>query len=408
MSSEFVVGLDMGTTAVSILVGEFTADGETRIIGAGAAPAGGVKKGVIVNIDEAAESVRAAVSQAERMAGVEIRGVCASVSGPHIRSFSSRGVIALPAGRREVTARDIEKVTEAARSITLPLNQEIVHSLPQDFTVDSHPGIRDPIGMSAMRLEAEVHIVTALGMPLENILKVCKKTGLEIVDMVFDPIAAGRAVLTREEMNLGSLLVDVGGGVTSYALYHGGTVRASGVVPAGGLNVTNDLAVGLRTSAAVAEQLKLSHGVALASLAPEDEKIMVPGINGREPREVRAQILAAIVEPRIEEIFTMVKKQVGGDPYYRLLGAGVVLAGGGSQLRGMAGVAEEVFDVPVRLGRAGDLMGLSELVDSAGWTTGIGLLLWGADRIAAHGVGGAAERVRLMFHRIKQMANLFS
>ncbi len=408
MSSEYVVGLDMGTTAVSVIVGEFTADGETRVIGAGTAPANGVAKGVIVNIDEATESLRAAVSQAERMAGVEIRGVCASVSGPHIRSFSSRGVIALPAGRREVAARDIEKVTEAARSITLPFNQEIVHSLPQDFAVDSHPGIRDPIGMSAMRLEAEVHIVTALGMPLENMAKVCKKTGLEIVELVFDPIAAARAVLTREETELGCLLVDVGGGVTSYALYFGGTVRASGVVAAGGVNVTNDLAVGLRTSAAVAEQLKLSHGVALASLAQEEERVMVPGVGGREAREIRTQILAAIIEPRTEEIFTMVKKQVGGDPYYRLLGAGVVLAGGGSQLRGMAGVAEEVFDLPVRVGRAANLMGLSELVDTAGWTTGIGLLLWGADRIAAQGIGGPADRVKWMFHRIKQMTSLFS
>ncbi len=408
MSSEFVVGLDLGTTAVSVLVGEFTADGETRIVGAGRAAAGGVKKGVVVNMDEAAESVRAAVSQAERMAGVEIRGVCASVSGPHIRSFSSRGVIALPAGRREVTTRDIEKVTEAARSITLPFNQEIVHSLPQDFTVDSHAGIRDPIGMSAMRLEAEVHIVTALGMPLENMVKVCKKTGLEIVDMVFDPIASARAVLAREEKDLGCLVIDIGGGVTSYALYYGGTVRASGVIAAGGVNVTNDLAVGLRTSAAVAEQLKLSHGVALASLAGEDCRIMVPGLGERESREIRAQILAAIIEPRVEEIFTMVKKQVSGDPYYRLLGAGIVLTGGGSRLRGMVEVAEEVFDLPVRLGMAGNLMGLSELVDTAEWTTGIGLLLWGGDRVAAQGIGGPADRVKWVFHRIKEMASLFS
>ena len=408
MSSEFVVGLDMGTTAVSVLIGELTAEGETRIIGAGRCAAAGVKKGVIVNMDEAADSVRAAVSQAERMAGVEIRGVCASVCGPHIRSFSSRGVVALPSSRREVTSRDIEKVTEAARSITLPFNQEIVHSLPQDFTVDSHAGIRDPIGMSAMRLEAEVHIVTALGMPLENMIKVCKKTGLEVVDMVFDPFASARAVLRREETDLGCLLVDVGGGVTSYALYYGGTVRASGVVAAGGANVTNDLAVGLRTSAAVAEQLKLSHGVALTSLAGEDERIMVPAAGEREPREIRTQILAAIIEPRTEEIFTMVKRHVGADPYYRLLGAGIVLTGGGSRLRGMAEVAEEVFDLPVRLGCATNLMGLSELVDSAEWTTGIGLLLWGGDRIAGQGIGGPADRVKWMFHRIKEMASLFS
>ncbi len=407
MSSEFVVGLDVGSTKVSVLIGELTAEGETRIIGAGTAPAGGVKKGVIVDIEEAADGVRAAVAEAERMAGVDIRGVCASICGPHIRSFSSRGVIALPANRREVAVRDIDKVTAAARGITLPLDREIVHSLPQDFVVDNHAGIRDPIGMSAMRLEADVHIVTSLGMPLDNLVKVCKKTGLEIIDMVFDPFAAARAVLTREETDLGCLLVDVGGGVTSYALYYGGTVRASGVVAAGGANVTNDLAVGLRTSPAVAEQLKLSHGVALTSLAGEDEEIMVPAAGDRSPRSIRTQILAAIIEPRTEEIFTMVKKQVIGEPFYRLLGAGIVLSGGGSRLRGMDRVAEEVFDLPIRTGRAGNLMGLSELVDSAEWTTGIGLLLWGGDALAAQGFGGPAERVRWMFHRIKQMASLF-
>lgn len=406
MASEFVVGLDMGTTKVSVLIGEFTAEGETRIVGAGSARAEGIRKSVVVNMDEATESVRAAVAQAERMAGVEIRGICASVSGPHVRSFNSRGVIALPANRREVTTRDVDKVTEAARMITLPIDREIVHALPQDFTVDSHAGIRDPIGMSAMRLEAEVHIVTALGMPLENMMKVCKKTGLEIVDMVFDPLAAGRAVLTREEKDLGCLLVDVGGGVTSFALWYGGTVRASGAVPAGGVNVTNDIAVGLRTSAAVAERIKLEHGVALASLAAEDELIMVPGVGDREAREVRSQIVAAIVEPRIEEIFTMVKKQVSADPFYRLLGAGIVLAGGGSRLRAMDRVAEEVFDLPVRVGAAANLMGLSELVDSAEWTTGVGLLLHGRDRMAGQFFGGAAGRVKWVFNRIKQMASL--
>ena len=407
MSSEFVVGLDVGTTKVAVLIGEFTSEGETRIIGAGSARAEGIKKGVVVNMDEAADSVRAAVAQAERMAGVEIRGVCAAVSGPHIRSFNSRGVIAIPAARREVTERDVDKVTEAARSITLPFDREIVHSMPQDFVVDNQAGIRDPVGMSGARLEADVHIVTALGMSLENMLKVSKKIGLEIVDMIFDPFAAARAVLTKDEMNLGCLLVDVGGGITNYALYHGGTVRASGVVGAGGANVTNDLAVGLRTNGPVAEDLKIAHGVALASLANDEETIMVPGIGEREAREVRTQILAAIIEPRTEEIFTMVKKAVANDPFYRLLGAGIVLSGGGSRLRGMDGVAEEVFDLPVRTGKPSNLMGLSELVDSAEWTTGIGLLLHGRDRIAARGCDGALDRIKGMIHRVRRIASLY-
>ncbi|MGD1049246.1 MAG: cell division protein FtsA [Candidatus Krumholzibacteriaceae bacterium] len=407
MSSEFVVGLDMGSTKVAVLIGEFTSEGETRIIGAGSAPAAGIKKGVVVNMDQAADSVRAAVAQAERMAGVEIRGVCAAVSGPHMRSFNSRGVIAIPTSRREVGAKDVDKVTEAARSITLPIDREIVHSLPQDFVVDNQAGIHDPVGMSATRLEADVHIVTALGMPLENMLKVSKKVGLEIVEMVFDPFAAARAVLARDEMNMGCLLIDVGGSITSYALYHGGTVRMSGVVGAGGVNVTNDLAVGLRTSTAVAEDLKIAHGLALASLASDDEQVCVPGIGEHQSREVRTQILAAIIEPRIEEIFTMVKKAVSADPFYRLLGAGIVLAGGTSRLRGMDGVAEEVFDLPVRIGRPVSLMGLSELVGSAEWTTGIGLLLCGRDRMAEQGFDGAAGRVKWMIHRVRRIASLF-
>jgi cell division protein FtsA len=397
----------MGTTKVAVCVGEFTSEGETRIIGAGRAPADGITKGVVVNMDQAADSVRAAVAQAERMAGVEIRGVCASISGPHMRSFNSRGVIAIPTSRREVCPRDVDKVAEAARSITLPFDRDIVHGIPQDFVVDNQAGIRDPVGMSAARLEADVHIVTALTMPLENMLKVSKKVGLEIVDMIFDPIAAGRAVLTRDEMNMGCLLIDVGGAVTNWALYYGGTVRMSGVVGAGAANVTNDLAVGLRTPVAVAEDLKIAHGVALTSLAAEEETIMVPGAGGREAREVRTQILAAIIEPRCEEIFTMVKRAVSADPFYRLLGAGVVLAGGGSTLRGMDRVAEEVFALPVRVGRAANLMGLSELVDSAGWTTGIGLLLTGYDRIAAHGVPGPAGRVKWMVNQVRRIASLF-
>jgi cell division protein FtsA len=407
MSSEFVVGLDMGTTKVAVLIGEFTPAGETRIIGAGTSPAEGIKKGVVVNMDQAAECVRSAVIQAERMAGVEIRGVCAGVSGPHMRSFNSRGVIAIPTSRHEVAAKDVEKVTEAARSITLPFEQEIVHALPQDFVVDNQGGIHDPIGMSAMRLEADVHIVTALGMPLENIVKVCKKVGLEIVDMVFEPFAAARAVLTKDEMNIGCLLVDVGGGITNYALYYGGSVRASGVVAAGGANVTNDLAVGLRTPASVAEGLKVAHGVALTTLAADEESIVVPGIGDRGGRHVRTQILAAIIEPRSEEIFTMVKKAVSAEPFFRLIGAGIVLTGGGSRLKGMDGLAEEVFDLPVRIGRAQGLMGLSELVESAEWTTSIGLILCGRDRIAERGFGGPADRVKWMIHRLRRIAGLF-
>ncbi len=407
MSSEFVVGLDMGTTKVAVLIGEFGPDGETKIIGAGASPSEGMKKGVVVDMEMAAESVRKATAEAEAMAGVEIRGVCAGVSGPHVRSFNSRGVVGVPTGRREVIAKDVDKVTEAARSITLPFDREIVHALPQDFVVDNHAGIRDPIGMSAMRLEAEVHIVTALGMPLENQVKVCKKAGLDVVDMVFEPFAAARSILTREESEMGALLVDIGGGITNYALYCGGCVRASGVVAAGGVNVTNDLAVGLRTPALVADELKKSHGLALASLATDEETIRVPAVGGREGREVRRQILAAIIEPRSEEIFTMVKKAVSADPFYRMLGAGIVLTGGGARLRGMDGVAEEVFDLPVRVGKVSRLEGLSELVDREEWTTAVGLLLCGRDRMLERGEYGTVDRFKLVIGNLRRIASFF-
>jgi cell division protein FtsA len=407
MSSDFVVGLDMGTTKVAVLIGEFGADGRTKIIGAGASPSEGMKKGVVVDMDIAAESVRKAVAEAEAMAGVEVRGVCAGVSGSHIRSFNSRGVIAVPTSRREVVGKDVEKVTEAARSITLPFDREIVHALPQDFVVDNHPGIRDPIGMSAMRLEAEVHIVTALGMPLENQTKVCKKAGLEVMDMVFEPFASARAVLTKDEMEMGCLLVDIGGGVTGYALYYGGCVRASGVVAVGGANVTNDLAVGLRTPASVAEEIKRNHGLALTSLATDEEAIEVPAVGDRPGRHLRKQIIAAIIEPRSEEIFSMVKKAVSADPFYRLLGAGIVLTGGGARLRGMDGVAEEVFDLPVRIGTVSSLDGLSELVDRGEWTTGVGLLLSGRDRMLEHGAYGAMDRFKWMIGSLRRIASFF-
>lgn len=407
MSSEFVVGLDMGTTKVAALIGEFGADGRATIIGAGTSPSEGMKKGVVVDMDIAAESVRSAVAAAEAMAGVEVQGVCVGVSGPHVRSCNSRGVVAVPTSRREIVAKDVDKVTEAARSITLPFDWEIVHALPQDFVVDNHPGIRDPIGMCATRLEADVHIVTALGMALENQVKVCRKAGLEVMDMIFEPFAAARAALTKDEREMGCLLVDVGGGVTSYALYYGGSVRTSGVVGVGSTNVTNDLAVGLRAPAAVAEEVKRSHGLALASLAAEDEVVTIPAAGERPGRELRTQIIAAIIEPRSEEIFSLVKKAVSADPFYRLLGAGIVLTGGGSRLRGMDGVAEEVFDLPVRIGSAPRLEGLVELVERGEWTTGVGLLLSAHERLLERGEAGAIDRFKWMIGGLRRIASFF-
>ena len=395
----------MGTTKISVLIGEVGPEGDVRIIGVGTSISEGIKKGIVVNIDAAADCVIRARIGAEKMAGVEICGVCAGISGAHVKSFNSRGVIAIPTSKREVAAKDVTRVTEASRSIALPYDREILHTIPQDFVVDDQDGIRDPVGMSAMRLEAEVHIVTGQITQIENLSKVLKKAGLEIVDLVFEPVATSKAVLTEEEIDCGALLVDVGGGVTSFALFHGGCIRSSGAVPIGGMQVTGDLAIGLRTPASVAEVLKREHGVALPELAGDEETVMVPGIGGRRGQEVRKQIIAAIIEPRCEEIFTMVKQTVAGDPYYRMLGGGIVLTGGGSKMRGMAELGEQVFDLPVRKAAPGGLDGLAEIVCEEGWSAGVGMLLHGRDGLARS--GETRRHLKKMFGRLKRIASLF-
>ena len=404
-SPEYVVGIDMGTTKISVLIGEVSPEGEVRIIGAGTSQSEGIKKGIVVNIDAAADCVIRARMAAEKMAGVEICGVCAGISGAHVKSFNSRGVIAIPTSKREVSAKDVQRVTEAARSIALPYDREIIHTIPQDFVVDDQDGIRDPVGMSAMRLEADVHIVTGQITQIENLSKVLKRAGLEIVDLVFEPVATSKAVLTEEEIDCGALLVDVGGGVTSFALFHGGCIRNSGAVPIGGVHVTGDLAIGLRTPASVAEGLKKEHGVALPELAGDEETVMVPGIGERRGQDVRKQIIAAIIEPRCEEIFSMVKEAVAGDPYYRMLGGGIVLTGGGSKMRGMAELGEQVFDLPVRQAAPGGIGGLAEIVCEEGWSTGVGMLLHGRDGLV--GSGETRRHLKKMIGKFKRIASLF-
>jgi cell division protein FtsA len=408
MSSDFIVGLDVGTTKVSVLIGELSLEDDLRIIGAGSAPSEGIKKGVVVNIEQAAERVCSAKNDAEKMAGVEIQGVSAGLSGPHIKSFNSRGVISIPPKRPEITARDVARVSEAARSITLPFDREIIHSEPQDYVVDRQGEIRDPIGMSATRLEAEVHIVTGLGMPIENYIKVIKRADLEPVNLVFEPLAAACAVLVPEEMEGGCLLIDVGGGVTSYGLFYGGCIRASGVISVGGDNITNDLAIGLRTSLAVAEKLKVGHGVASAAMADEDMNIMVPSMDGHSSKEVRSQILAAIIEPRCEEIFSIIKQTVSSNTYYRMLGGGVVLTGGGSRITGMGTVAEQVFDLPVRTGGPCELRGLTEVCCDESWSTCVGLLLYERDSVPIRtDENRLMNRFRWMIDGVRKVVGMF-
>jgi len=405
MSADFVVGLDIGTTTISVLIGEVDENGKLRVIGASAWPSEGIRKGVVVDIEKATRSIRSAVDEAERMAGVEVEGVCVGLSGPHIQSFRSRGVIAIPVNRSEVTRKDVERVTEAASSINLPMDREIIHALPQDFLVDDQNGIKDPVGMSGMRLEAEVHIVTALKMPLENQLKVIKRAGLEVIDVFFSPIAAAKALLTEEEKEMGCVLLDIGGGVTNYLLYQAGCIRSSGVVVGGGINVTNDLAIGLRVHTSVAETLKIQSGLALASLAGDDDVALVPGPDGG--REVRRQIIGAIIEPRYEEIFTIVKRRISNMPYYKMLGGGIVLTGGGSMVEGVEHVAEQVFDLPVRKARPYGLEGLSEVVCGEDWGTVVGLLMMGIDKLNERAYRRSTRGFEGLFKGLKKIASFF-
>jgi cell division protein FtsA len=407
MLPEFIVSIDLGSERTSVLVGEVMHGGAFRIIGASSRPSAGIKKGTVIDMEDAAECVRETADHAARMAGVEIDCLCAGMSASHIRSFNSRGMISVPRDRREITEADVDHVNRTASNITLPSEMEILHSIPQDYVVDAHRGISDPVGMTASRLGVEIHLVSVQAVHVENTVKVIEKAGFEVVNVIFNPIAAAHAVLLEEEKDAGCLLIDMGACVSSFALFGGGSIRSSGVLAAGGDNVTNDLAVGLRIPKGTAEEVKLRWGLALASLADEDEVLTIPGAGSGEG-EIRRQIIAAIMEPRCEEIFSMIKSAVSNDPHFRAAGSTVVLTGGGSKIEGLEGVAEQVFDRPVRTGRPHGLSGLSEIVSNESWSAAVGLLLFEKDRLEreeemARGRG----RFGMMLGNLKRLAGMF-
>jgi cell division protein FtsA len=316
-------------------------------------------------------------------------------------------MIPVPGGRREICRRDVDHVIHTACSIKLPGDRELLHVIPQDFVVDQHNGIMDPVGMTATRLGTEVHLVSGHVVQIENIVKVIERAGYEVINVIFTPLASACSLLGDEEMKAGCLLIDIGSGVSSYALYGGGGVRASGVIAAGGANVTNDIAVGLRIQKSLAEDVKLRYGLALSSMAGEDEVVSIPGA-APEDGTVRRQIVAAIMEPRCEEIFSMIEASVSGEPHYRVAGGGVVLTGGGSKLEGIAGVAEQVFGMPVRIGRPRGLGGLSEIVSSEQWSAGSGLVLFERDRLRKLEQGRrSGNRLGRMIGNIKKLASMF-
>ncbi|MEW5734201.1 MAG: cell division protein FtsA [Thermodesulfobacteriota bacterium] len=375
--TELVVGLDIGTTKICAVVGEVSPEG-IQIVGIGTHPSVGLHKGVVVNIEATVESIQKAVEEAEVMAGCEIQSVYAGIAGGHIKGFNSEGVIAIKG--TEVTQQDVDRVVEAARAVAIPMDREVIHVLPQEYLVDGQGGIKNPLGMSGVRLEAKIHIVTGAVASAHNIVKCTNKAGLDVIDIVLEPLASSEAVLMPEEMDLGVALVDVGGGTTDLAVFGNSSIKHTFVLALGGNNLTNDIAIGLRTPIADAEMLKIKYGSCASSKIGKEETIEIPGVGGRKPRKLQRQILGEILEPRVEEMFALTYQEIQRARMEPYLGAGVVLTGGAALLDGMIEVAESVFNVPARIGRPIGIKGLVDVVNNPMYATGVGLVLYGARR----------------------------
>jgi len=370
-----IVGLDIGTTKICAIVGAVTDEG-LDIVGIGTSPSRGLRKGVVINIEGTVSAIRKAIQEAELMAGCEIKTVFAGIAGGHIKGLNSQGVIAIK--NREVTNEDVRRVIDAAKAIAIPMDREVIHILPQEFIIDDQDGIKEPLGMSGVRLEARVHIVTGAVASAQNIIKSCNKAGVDVGDIVLEQLGSAEAVLTADEKDLGVALVDIGGGTTDVAIFVDGAIKHTAVLSLGGNHLTNDIAVGLRTPTAEAEKIKQTSGCCLVSKVGKDETIEVPSVGGREPRILSRQLLAEILEPRVEEIFTLVNREIVKSGFEDLIASGVVLTGGSVILPGMPELAEQVFDLPVRRGVPQGIGGLSDVVNSPIYATGVGLVKYGS------------------------------
>ncbi len=398
-----IVGLDIGTSKVVAIVGEIGADGTLEIIGIGSHPSRGLRKGVVVNIESTVESIQRAVEEAELMAGCQVHAVFTGIAGSHVRSLNSHGIVAIR--DKEVTAGDVDRVIDAARAVAIPADQKILHILPQEFIIDNQDGIKEPIGMSGVRLEAKVHIVTGALSAAQNIIKCVRRCGLEVDDIILEQIASSYSVLTEDEKGLGVCLVDIGGGTTDMAVFTDGSIRHTAVIPIAGDQVTNDIAVALRTPTQYAEEIKVKYACALPQLASADETIEVPSVGDRPSRRLARQTLAEVVEPRYEELFTLVQAELRRSGFEDLCAAGIVLTGGSSKMEGAIELAEEVFHMPVRLGVPQYVTGLSDVVRNPIHATGVGLLLFGAQSAARRAnapIGGGA---RAVWERMKSWFN---
>jgi cell division protein FtsA len=370
-----IVGLDIGTSKVVAIVGSISTEGNIEIIGIGSHPSHGLKKGVVVNIESTVQSIQRAIEEAELMAGCQIHSVYAGIAGSHVRSLNSHGIVAIR--DREVVRADIERVIDAARAVAIPADQKILHVMPQEYIIDNQEGVKDPMGMSGVRLEAKVHLVTCASNAWQNIEKCVRRCGLDVDDIILEQVGSSYSVLTEDEKELGVCLVDIGGGTTDIAIFTEGAIRHTAVIPIAGDQVTNDIAMALRTPTQDAEEIKIKYACALTQLAGPDESIKVPSVGDRAPRDLSRQALAEVVEPRYDELFTLVQAELRRSGYEDLIAAGIVLTGGTSKMEGVSELAEEIFHMPVRIGLPQGVEGLQDVIRNPIYSTAVGLLLYG-------------------------------
>lgn len=401
--NKMIVGLDIGTSKVVAIVGAITPEGQLEIVGIGSHRSNGLKKGVVVNIESTVLSIQRAIEEAELMAGCQIHSVYAGIAGSHIRSLNSHGIVAIR--DREVFSQDLERVIDAAQAVAIPADQKILHILPQEFLIDDQDGVKEPLGMSGVRLEAKVHLVTCAVNAAQNIEKCIRRCGLEVEDIILEQLASSYSVLTDDEKELGVCVVDIGGGTTDIAIFKDGAIRHTGVIPIAGDQVTNDIAMALRTPTPNAEEIKIKYACALAKLTSPDETIKVPSVGDRQPRDLSRQALAEVVEPRYDELFTLIQAELRRSGYEDLIAAGIVLTGGTSKMEGVIELAEEIFHMPVRLGAPQNIRGLSDIVNNPIYSTGVGLLIYAMKQ--QQGSGRAAtttkESQSSIFSKIKKI-----
>ncbi len=396
-----IIGLDIGTSKIVAIVAELQLDGSLKVIGLGQHISRGLKKGVVVNIDSTVNAVQRAIEEAELMADCKISRVFTGIAGSHVRSLNSHGMVKIKDA--EVTQMDVDRVVETARAIALPSDQQILHILTQEFIIDGQEDVREPLGMSGMKLEVKVHIVTGAVAAAQNIVKSIKRCGLEVSDLILQPLASSMAVLTEDEKELGVCLVDIGGGTTDIAVFKQGAIRHTAVVPIAGDQMTNDVAVAFRTPTQSAEEIKIKHGCALRQLADPREIVEVPGVDGREPRQLSVQTLAEVIEPRVVELYEFVLNELRRSGLEDMIASGIVITGGSSMMRGMVELGEEIFHMPVRMGLPRYVGGLSEVVSNPRYATGVGLLLMGKQQVERnlHSQMGSSSLAQL-FERMKR------